>query len=274
MSWNAARFARTISHLQPDTTALWLSRDAIARLEADGGYSDSVQVAVEGIQEAVSTYGQFVIGLAHQPDWRDGADVRTDDIDQVVVTAGDSSLCLDLAESVVSIWDGYEMPPDQVQQVHTMLRARVGGETLTANLDRVCLWFASEGDADAPHSVLKTVAAAILMFTDPQARDDAACVQSLQTVQVMKPAKAKRAKVSPTRDVHVIDVRRRVSSATDSRDGTRTVEHDHRWVVRGHWRNQPFGKGRLQRRRIWIQAHVAGPEDKPIRRDPTVYKIA
>jgi len=33
----------------------------------------------------------------------------------------------------------------------------------------------------------------------------------------------------------------------------------HRWIVRGHWRNQPFGKGRKQRRLQWIAPYIKGP---------------
>lgn len=31
-----------------------------------------------------------------------------------------------------------------------------------------------------------------------------------------------------------------------------------RWCVRGFWRNQPCGSGRLQRKRIWVAPHFAG----------------
>lgn len=34
----------------------------------------------------------------------------------------------------------------------------------------------------------------------------------------------------------------------------------HRWIVRGHWRNQPFGPGRKQRRLQWIAPYIKGPE--------------
>lgn len=35
------------------------------------------------------------------------------------------------------------------------------------------------------------------------------------------------------------------------------------YVVRGHWRNQAHGPGRMARKRIWIQPHWKGPEDAP-----------
>lgn len=34
------------------------------------------------------------------------------------------------------------------------------------------------------------------------------------------------------------------------------------FVVRGHWRNQPCGKGRQDRKLIWVEPHYKGPEGK------------
>jgi hypothetical protein len=35
------------------------------------------------------------------------------------------------------------------------------------------------------------------------------------------------------------------------------------WLVRGHWRNQPIGSGRSERKRIWIMPHWKGPQEAP-----------
>lgn len=44
-------------------------------------------------------------------------------------------------------------------------------------------------------------------------------------------------------------------------------EHDvpwsHRWIVGGHWRNQPYPSEGIYRQ-IWISPYVKGPEDKPL----------
>jgi len=37
------------------------------------------------------------------------------------------------------------------------------------------------------------------------------------------------------------------------------------WIVRGHWRNQVHGAGRIGRKRIWIQPYWKGPEHAPMR---------
>jgi hypothetical protein len=43
------------------------------------------------------------------------------------------------------------------------------------------------------------------------------------------------------------------------------IEYTHRWVVEGHWRNQPYGpKNDRYYRQIWIAPYVKGPEDKPL----------
>ena len=38
-----------------------------------------------------------------------------------------------------------------------------------------------------------------------------------------------------------------------------------RWLVRGHWRQQPCGAGHAERRPTWILPHLKGPERKPLK---------
>ena len=76
-------------------------------------------------------------------------------------------------------------------------------------------------------------------------------------------------------EIAIVDIRRRVGAqverVADADSGERpVVEHDYRWPVRGHWRMQPHGEGRTQRRKIWIDAQVRGPEDKPLKTRPRV----
>lgn len=47
-------------------------------------------------------------------------------------------------------------------------------------------------------------------------------------------------------------------------------EYTHRWIVRGFWREQPYGKDHAKRRRQWIPPFVKGPADKPLIRKETV----
>jgi hypothetical protein len=47
-------------------------------------------------------------------------------------------------------------------------------------------------------------------------------------------------------------------------------EYQYRWWVRGHWRRQPYGPGRSQRKLIFIDPQVRGPAAKPIKASTTV----
>jgi len=49
-------------------------------------------------------------------------------------------------------------------------------------------------------------------------------------------------------------------------------EHDHRWPVSGHWRNQPYGPGRSLRRLQYIDPYLKGPEGAPVK-VPEVVKV-
>jgi hypothetical protein len=42
------------------------------------------------------------------------------------------------------------------------------------------------------------------------------------------------------------------------------VEWSHRWLVRGHWRNQWYPKTQ-EHKQIWVSPHVKGPEDLPLK---------
>ena len=53
--------------------------------------------------------------------------------------------------------------------------------------------------------------------------------------------------------------RQRVQAAIDE-DGGRTYKLDHPVWVRGHWRQQPYGPGRTERRLQWIRPYQKGPD--------------
>jgi len=46
-----------------------------------------------------------------------------------------------------------------------------------------------------------------------------------------------------------------------------------RWIVQGHPRMQACGPGHKDRKLIWIEAHPAGPDDKPLRTRTTVFSV-
>jgi hypothetical protein len=52
------------------------------------------------------------------------------------------------------------------------------------------------------------------------------------------------------------------------------ADRQFRWWVRGHWRNQAYGPGRALRRTIFIDPHIRGPHDRPIKASTTVRVLA
>jgi hypothetical protein len=78
--------------------------------------------------------------------------------------------------------------------------------------------------------------------------------------------RAIRADFPEPNDVTVIRLRRQ--SPHYHHDGESTpIEWDHRWIVRGHWRNQWHPSTHTHRQRF-IAPYVKGPEDKPLRVTP------
>jgi hypothetical protein len=78
-------------------------------------------------------------------------------------------------------------------------------------------------------------------------------------------------------DVRIIHLRR----AEHNSDAVK-VEHDEteesryscRWVVDGHWRNQPCGRRHADRRLTWISPYLKGPNDAPLKEfQPKMYVV-
>lgn len=66
------------------------------------------------------------------------------------------------------------------------------------------------------------------------------------------------------RDVKIVDLRPlRHHSEDAAKAGDRNTP-GHRWVVRGHWRNQPYGKKRAKRRVQWVESYIKGPDGAPL----------
>lgn len=63
-------------------------------------------------------------------------------------------------------------------------------------------------------------------------------------------------------DVSLVELRRPEPVTGESEP--RRVDWSHRWVVSGHWRQQPVGPGRALREPRWIAPHVKGPADRPL----------
>jgi hypothetical protein len=70
----------------------------------------------------------------------------------------------------------------------------------------------------------------------------------------------------------------RIINLRSIRGNTGTPEQQrewaHQWVVRGHWRMQPCGRNREERRPTWIAPHIKGPEGAPILGGDKVYNFS
>lgn len=115
-------------------------------------------------------------------------------------------------------------------------------------------------DPQAPLPVVQALAAAWLLMQQPQLIDRTAERPS-KTVQ-----RSYTRTGQPAPEVTVVDLRRQYvpqdrDQDTDDQPGRR---YRHRWVVSGHWRNQPHGPGRELRRQQWIPAYVKGPDGAPL----------
>lgn len=62
--------------------------------------------------------------------------------------------------------------------------------------------------------------------------------------------------------------------ASEPPDGAERAAWTHRWVVSGHWKQQAYGKGRLERKRIWVAPFVKGPVDAPLVPKSKVHVLA
>jgi hypothetical protein len=70
-------------------------------------------------------------------------------------------------------------------------------------------------------------------------------------------------------------VRMNVAPPTGRHAGESEREHQHRWLVSGHWRSQPYGPGRTKRRLQLIAPYIKGPEGKPFAAPrPVVHHIS
>jgi hypothetical protein len=68
----------------------------------------------------------------------------------------------------------------------------------------------------------------------------------------------------PPSVLRVIELRRprKTRSEDDEQgEGQAAREYSHRWIVRGHWRNQACGPNHSLRKQRWISAYEKGPED-------------
>lgn len=120
-------------------------------------------------------------------------------------------------------------------------------------------------DDEASTVVAGIVAASLLAQGGIVEREDADMRPPARKGKPRRPAPA------GTPPVVVVDLRRSVAQGmADVAEAEHTYQH--RWIVRGHWRNQPHGPGRAERRRVYIAPYVKGPDGAPLLQHEKVYR--
>ncbi|PBC71596.1 hypothetical protein BX265_6206 [Streptomyces sp. TLI_235] len=118
----------------------------------------------------------------------------------------------------------------------------------------------ADTDPDLPLLAVQTLAAAWLLMQQPTLTERRTEHPDKATAR----AYGRRQQAAPY--VTLVDLRR--AYVPDQRDETGTDSagrhYRHRWVVQGHWRDQPHGPERALRRKQWIPAHVKGPDGAPL----------
>jgi hypothetical protein len=99
--------------------------------------------------------------------------------------------------------------------------------------------------------------------------------QSLTEIEKEWPSRQQRRQLvrqnRPDVPVSVIRLRRSKSNYEGEHN---EVNWTHRWLVRGHWRNQWYGSGEDRyQRAIWIHPQIRGPEDAPLLVREHVYAL-
>lgn len=126
-------------------------------------------------------------------------------------------------------------------------------------------FFASEDPEVDPasHRMMQFLAAASHLMANP-------AVAQRSTTAPKTPAARKATKKGHTSTVTVVDLRapKHVETGESSESGR---VYTHRWIVRGHWRNQPHGKDRAQRRITWVPSYTKGPAGKPLKETERVW---
>lgn len=94
------------------------------------------------------------------------------------------------------------------------------------------------------------------------------------SAEMSEPVRVRKRGAGPRGEAARVPVRVSVKSlvvrdsAGGGGSGTRRGKATSRWWVRGHWRQQAWGKGRKLRKPVWIAPHTAGaadvePDDRP-----------
>lgn len=122
------------------------------------------------------------------------------------------------------------------------------------------------GQHEASKAKLKLIAASFELLT-----------QKIFTRRLEKPPRSVRRRMQKQKgrkdfkDVVIIEMR--VRENTSHATGTPTErQYSNSWMVRGHWRNQWYASLGIHKAK-WIDPHVKGPADKPLRNVKKIFAV-
>lgn len=117
--------------------------------------------------------------------------------------------------------------------------------------------------------------AAAVMATFALARQGNVAEQDEQVVPRPERRRHKHAGLPEPRTVRILRLRRGVAAQARAAAGAGGAgrEYRHRWVVRGHWRNQ-FYPSIAAHRPKWIAPYLAGPADAPLLGGDKVVRVS
>lgn len=114
---------------------------------------------------------------------------------------------------------------------------------------------------------VQTVRAAWLLMTQPGITD----VQHERLTRQQQRRAAREGYT--TTEVRIVRLRAAAQAGEATHEGDGGRAYTVRWMVRGHWRQQPYGPQRTLRRPVWINPHVKGPADAPLARTERVMLV-
>lgn len=88
-------------------------------------------------------------------------------------------------------------------------------------------------------------------------------VAQRRTIEPRRSGSARAAEIQPS-EVTIVDLRPLEARVHEEASDDPSRQYHHRWIVRGHWRNQAVGEGRSERRITWIPSHIKGPAWAPL----------
>lgn len=133
-----------------------------------------------------------------------------------------------------------------------------------ALIDSAAVWSemgGAEGNIVPSTNVTRLMVALWTLMREP--------VVSLREERPDRAAAKRMRRMKMPETVTVITLRHLVEAG----DPRGEVEWQHHWIVRGHYRWQAYGAGRLQRRLIYIAPHVKGNTDAPLLQTKKVHRL-